>query len=86
MGIESEAEKNYINSVDETQLTVENRNLKIKAIEMDIVTGLTTALNDKATISHVTDIERLLNNKVASYDARIAALEGQLTWQPLING
>lgn len=86
LGIESEAEKNYINSVDETQLTVENRNLKIKAIEMDIVTGLTTALNDKATNSHVTDIERLLNNKVASYDARIAALEGQLTWQPLING
>ena len=86
LGIESEAEKNYINSVDETQLTVENRNLKIKAIEMDIVTGLTTALNDKATTSHVTDIERLLNNKVASYDARIAALEGQLTWQPLING
>ena len=86
LGIESEAEKNYINSVDETQLTVENRNLKIKAIEMDIVTGLITALNDKATTSHVTDIERLLNNKVASYDARIAALEGQLTWQPLING
>lgn len=86
LGIKPEAEKNYINSVDETQLIVENRNLKIKAVEMDVVTGLTAALNDKATNSHVTDIERLLNNKVASYDARIAALEGQLTWQPLING
>lgn len=85
LGIKPEAEKNYINSVDETQLIVENRNLKIKAVEMDVVTGLTAALNDKATNSHVTDIERLLNNKVASYDARIAALEGQLTWQPLIN-
>lgn len=85
LDIEQGAEKNFINEVDNSQFVVENRKLSLQAIEMNAVTGLTAALNNKATTSHVADIERLLNNKVASYDARIAALEGQLTWQPLMN-
>ena len=85
LNIEANAERNFINEVNETQLIVENRKLSIQAIDMNVVTGLTAALNNKASTSAVTDVERLLNSKVADYDARIAALEGQLIWQPLIS-
>ena len=85
LNIEANAERNFINEVNEAQLIVENRKLSIQAIDMNVVTGLTAALNNKASTSAVTDVERLLNSKVADYDARIAALEGQLIWQPLIS-
>lgn len=42
------AEKNYINSVDESQMAVdENRKLTIKSISVGTVAGLQDALNDK---------------------------------------
>lgn len=50
---------------------------------MSIVTGLTTALEEKATVGHVNEIASRLNKEVAAHENRIAALEGRLTWQPL---
>ena len=84
LDIEQGAEKNFINEVDNSQFVVENRKLSLQAIEMNAVTGLLEVLNNKASTASVTNVERLLNSKVADYDARIAALEGQLTWQPLM--
>lgn len=80
------AERNIVHSVDENQLSIDdNRKLSVKAVEMDIVTGLNAALAEKATTSSVTNIADLLNKKTADYDNRIAALEGRLTWQRLID-
>ena len=84
LAIASGAERNIVHSVDENQLSIDdNRKLSIKAVEMDIVTGLNAALAEKATTSSVTNIADLLNKKTADYDNRIAALEGRLTWQRL---
>ena len=84
LAIASGAERNIVHSVDENQLSVDdNRKLSVKAVEMDIVTGLNAALAEKATTSSVTNIADLLNKKTADYDNRIAALEGRLTWQRL---
>ena len=84
LAIASGAERNIIHSVDENQLSVnDNRKLSVKAIGMDIVTGLNAALAEKATTSSVTNVADLLNKKTADYDNRIAALEGRLTWQRL---
>lgn len=83
LGIETGAEKNYINSVNDLQLTVENRQLSIKAIDMNIVTGLESALNSKASSKDVVDVQDLLNTRYQNHEARIANLEGQLTWQYL---
>ena len=86
LAIASGAERNIVHSVDENQLFVDdNRKLSVKAIRMDIVTGLNAALAEKATTSSVTNIADLLNKKTAEYDNRIAALEGRLTWQRLID-
>lgn len=86
LGIEVGAEKNVIQSVDDTQLSIdENRKLSIKAIEMSAVTGLMDALNSKADTTTVTNLEATLNAKYNAHEARILALEGQLTWQPLID-
>lgn len=84
LAIASGAERNVIHSVDEKQLSIDdNRKLSVKAVEMNIVTGLNAALEEKATVSSVTNIADLLNKKTADYDNRIAALEGRLTWQRL---
>lgn len=84
LAIASGAERNVIHSVDEKQLSIDNnRKLSVKAVEMNIVTGLNAALEEKATVSSVTNIADLLNKKTANYDNRIAALEGRLTWQRL---
>ena len=85
LGIEIGAEKNYINSVNESQLIVENRQLAIKAIDLNTVTGLNEALNTKASSNAVQDIEDLLNARYQAHEARIASLEGRLIWQPLID-
>lgn len=86
LAIASGAERNIVHSVDENQLFIDNnRKLSIKAVGMNIVTGLNAALAEKATISSVTNIADLLNKKTADYDNRIAALEGRLTWQRLID-
>ena len=84
LAIASGAERNIIHSVDENQLSInDNRKLSVKAVGMDIVTGLNATLAEKATTSSVTNIADLLNKKTADYDNRIAALEGRLTWQRL---
>ena len=84
LAIASGAERNIVHSVDENQLSIDdNRKLSVKAVGMDIVTGLNAALAEKATTSSVTNIADLLNKKTADYDNRIAALEGRLTWQRL---
>lgn len=86
LGIEVGAQKNVIQSVNDTQLTVdENRKLSIKAVEMSVVTGLMDALNNKADNSAVINLESTLNAKFNAHEARILALEGQLTWQPIID-
>ena len=90
--IEEGAEKNYIASVNENQLIVENRNLSIKSIDMSVVTNLEETLNSKATNDQltnvntkVTNLETLLNSKIANHEDRIKSLEGQLTWASLID-
>lgn len=84
LAIASGAERNIVHSVDENQLSIDdNRKLSVKAVGMNIVTGLNAALAEKATVSSVTNIADLLNKKTADYDNRIAALEGRLTWQRL---
>lgn len=85
LGIEAGAQKNYINSVNQSQLVVENRNLSIKAIDIGVVTGLQDILDSKATVSSVANVQALLNARVDAHEARIANLEGRLTWQPLID-
>lgn len=86
LGIEVGAQKNVIQSVDDTQLTIdENKKLSIKAVEMSVVTGLMDALNNKADNSAVVNLESTLNAKFNAHEARILALEGQLTWQPIID-
>lgn len=81
--LKEDAELNFINSVNTNQLIVENRELSIKAIDMDIVTNLNNVLSQKANVSDVTDIETLLNTKQASNEARLAALENRFIWAPL---
>ena len=90
--IEEGAQKNYITSIDESQLKIENGNLSIKSINMNAVTNLEETLNSKATNDQlvivntkVTNLETLLNNKITNHENRIAKLEGQLTWASLID-
>lgn len=84
LGIEAGAEKNIINSVNNSQLAIdENRELSIKAINVTNVTGLEDMLNAKATNAYVDSVVDLLNSKSVAYDNRLAALEGHLTWQSI---
>lgn len=90
VSIEEGAEKNYIASVNENQLIVENRKLSVKSIDISVVTNLEKLLNSKATNDQlttvntkVTNLETLLNSKIANHEDRITSLEGQLTWAPL---
>lgn len=85
LGIQPGAEKNIINSVNNSQFNIENRNLSINSIEIGIVNGLETALNNKANNSSVTNLESLLNSQYQAHEARIANLEGRLTWSPLVD-
>ena len=87
LGIQTGAEKNIINAIDNNQFSIgeDDRKLSIKAINIETVTGLQTALNEKATTTFVTNVVDQLNAQYASYEARIAGLEGRLIWQPLID-
>ena len=80
----SEVEKNFINSVDETEFQVtEDRKLLLKSIEIEKINGLQDILNGKATVKSVSDLEILLNNKVSESNERLDALENRLTWKML---
>lgn len=86
LGIEIGAEKNIIDSVNEAQLSIdENRKLSIKAVDIAAVTGLQDILDGKASTQSVTNVVTLLNQKYEAHEARIASLEGRLTWQPLVD-
>lgn len=92
LGIEAGAQKNYINSVDETQLLVKDKKLSIKSISIDTVVDLEKILNNKANASAITEIntsisniENLLNTKYQAHETRIAALEGRLIWHSLVD-
>ena len=85
LGIQPGAEKNIINSVNNSQFNIENRSLSINSIEIGIVNGLEAALNNKANNSSVVNLESLLNQQYQAHEARIANLEGRLTWSPLID-
>lgn len=85
LGIQPGAEKNIINSVNNSQFNIENRNLSINSIEISIVNGLEAVLNNKANNSSVTNLESLLNSQYQAHEARIANLEGRLTWSPLVD-
>lgn len=86
LGIEIGAEKNIINSVNEAQLSIdENRKLSIKAVDIAAVTGLQDILDGKASTQSVTNVVTMLNQKYEAHEARIASLEGRLTWQPLVD-
>ena len=83
LDIEAGAERNVIHSADDSQFVVENRNLRIKSIEIGVVNGLQDALDEKASISKVNNVEALLNSRVQRVEERVEILEGQLTWKPL---
>lgn len=86
LGIEIGAEKNIIDSVNEAQLSIdENRKLSIKAVDIAAVTGLQDILDGKASTQSVTNVVTMLNQKYEAHEARIASLEGRLTWQPLVD-
>ena len=70
LGIEEGAQVNIIESVDETELTIdENKQLSIKQVAASKVVDLTTLLNAKAD-----------KDTVDVLDTRVAAVEGMLTW------
>lgn len=86
LGIEAGAEKNYINSVNEAQLVVENRSLSIKNIEIGVVSGLQALLDTKASSQSIVNLEDRLNalaKTVDTHENRLAAVEDQLIWKPL---
>ena len=89
-GIEEGAEKNYISSVDENQLEVNNKKLSIKSIDIQSVTGLTELLNEKASVQSVNQVttsvnvlEAKLNSYSTAVQDRLDMLEDTLTWKTI---
>ena len=97
--VKENAEPNYITSVDETELKVDNGLLSVISIVPSKVTGLDTLLNNKAdksavssleqslgTIStKVTNLESQLNSfvSVETYNKDIAEIKDAITWKSL---
>lgn len=70
LNIEPGAQVNVIDSVDETELVIdENKQLSIKQVAASKVIDLTTLLNAKAD-----------KDTVEALDTRVTAVEGMLTW------
>lgn len=97
--VKENAEPNYIASVDETELKVDNGLLSVISIVPSKVTGLEELLNNKADASKVetlttnldivstkvTNIEAQLNNfvSVETYNKDIAEIKDAITWKTL---
>lgn len=97
--VKENAEPNYIASVDETELKVDNGLLSVISIAPSKVTGLEELLNNKADASKVetlttnldivstkvTNIEAQLNNfvSVETYNKDIAEIKDAITWKTL---
>ena len=89
-GIQSGAERNYVSSVDENQLKVNNGKLSITAVDSSLVGGLEALLAEKASVTSVdsvktsvSDLERLLNNYKVSTNARLDEIEDSITWHTI---
>ena len=89
-GIQSGAERNYVSSVDENQLKVNNGRLSITAVDSSLVGGLEALLAGKASVASVdsvktsvNDLERLLNNYKVSTNARLDEIEDSITWHTI---
>lgn len=88
LGIEIGAQKNYIKSVDDNQLNVDDAGkLSVKKLEIANVNELESILNSKATTTYVNEIEASLNALTKSYydslSERVETLEDRLTWKDL---
>ena len=80
-----------IRSVDTNELSVSNGKLSIAAVDSSKVTGLTDALNEKATVSTVSALDLKVDNiakdlnaltlRVDDQDIVIATLSDRLTWK-----
>ena len=86
--IQNNAERNYIASVNENNFTVNNRQLELINVEMSTVTGLESALNEKASESSVTSLrtqfttlENTLNTRMDATERRVSDIDARLTWQ-----
>ena len=89
-GIENNAERNFIASVDTNQMEVVNKQLSIKSISVDKVDNLTNLLNAKASVESVNTVinavntlETKLNNQMASISDRLDVVEDALTWKTI---
>ena len=97
--VKENAEPNYITSVDETELKVDNGLLSVISIVPSKVAGLEELLNNKADASKVetlttnldivstkvTNIEAQLNSfvSVETYNKDIAEIKDAITWKTL---
>lgn len=97
--VKENAEPNYITSVDETELKVDNGLLSVISIVPSKVTGLEELLNNKADASKVetlttnldivstkvTNLEAQLNSfvSVETYNKDIAEIKDAITWKTL---
>lgn len=83
------AEVNVINSVDENEFNIDNRNLSLKSVPASKLTDLLnheviTGLQDQITINttNITNLTQELNNYVtlAAYQTEIAAIKSAISW------
>jgi len=73
--VKENAEPNYITSVDETELQVDNGLLSVISIVPSKVTGLEGLLNNKADKTEVQN----LSNTLGTISTKVTELEGQLS-------
>lgn len=89
-GIQDGAEKNYISSVDENQLEVNNGKLSIISIDSSSINGLEALLAEKASIasvqqvsSKVVDLQDQLNAYKFSVNTKLEEIEDSITWHTI---
>ena len=89
-GIQSGAEKNYVSSVDESQLKVNNGKLSIISIDLSSISGLEALLDSKASVASVTEaaaaitsLESTLNAYKVSTNIRLDEIEDSITWHTI---
>ena len=89
-GVETGAQKNYINSIEETQFEVNSGKLSVKSISSNLIGGLSELLSGKASTEAVNSIDTKVNSlidslnnyKVTTTD-KLDDLDNRLTWHKI---
>lgn len=84
-GIENGAQKNFINSVNTNQMSVTDGYLSISQVDINTVTNLQAALDNKATVSQLNTLQGTLNSFVVDVNEHLEDLDARLTWQKIGN-